>query len=48
MKEIVNYGEYDCIIIAVYDEPAYRNIQAELLKMGVKEDKIIWNATKYE
>lgn len=40
--------EYDCIIIAVYDEPAYRNIQAELLKMGVKEDKIIWNATKYE
>lgn len=40
--------EYDCIIIAVYDEPAYRNIRTELLKMGVKEDKIIWNATKYE
>lgn len=40
--------EYDYVIIAVFDEPVYEKIRAELIHTGIKEEKIIWNATRYE
>lgn len=39
--------EYDCIVVAVYDEITYKIILKELVGRGIKEDIIIWNPTKY-
>lgn len=40
--------EYDYIIIAVFDEVVFQSIRRELTDVGIREEAILWNPTKYE
>lgn len=45
--DIVTGLEYDYVIIAVYDEGKANEIKRSLMHMGVLEEDILWNKTRY-
>ncbi len=42
----INNVEFDYIILAVWEEKVAVEIKKELVKKGILEDIILWNATK--
>ena len=47
-RECLFTKSYDYVVIAVFDKPVYQDIRAWMTSAGVKEERILWNPTKYE
>ena len=42
--DVLKKTEYDLVLIAVMDEKTAGSIRKDLIKLGIPDDKVVWNA----